>query len=130
MYRVLLLGAGKIGSAIAQFLSGTGDYDVCVADADEASLRRLKQSANVSTVQLSASDLTSLRQAMSDRQAVISALSFLAGLAAHCGNPRADPFKSDRPIRVARLYANDRPMPLVSAGNSIFEPRSARRNAA
>jgi saccharopine dehydrogenase-like NADP-dependent oxidoreductase len=76
MYRVLLLGAGKIGSAIAQFLSGTGDYDVRVGDADRASLMRVKQSVGVSTLHLSASDPVALREAMKDRQAVVSALSF------------------------------------------------------
>ena len=28
MYRVLLLGAGKIGAAIAKFLTASGEYDV------------------------------------------------------------------------------------------------------
>src|SRR5579864_3335778 len=76
MYRVLLLGAGKIGSAIAQFLSNTGDYDVLVGDADEPSLRRIEEIADVKTVQLSAADATVLRSAMKGRQAVVSALSF------------------------------------------------------
>jgi saccharopine dehydrogenase-like NADP-dependent oxidoreductase len=76
MYRILLLGAGKIGSAIAQFLSNTGDYDVLVADADEGSLKRVCEIADVKTIQLSASDSTSLRAAMKGRQAVASALSF------------------------------------------------------
>ena len=52
MYRILLLGAGKIGSAIAQFLSNTGDYDVLVGDADEASLKRVTEIADVKTVLL------------------------------------------------------------------------------
>lgn len=76
MYRILLLGAGKIGSAIAQFLSNTGDYDVLVADADELSLRRVEETADVRTVRLSASDPAALREAMQGRQAVVSALSF------------------------------------------------------
>jgi saccharopine dehydrogenase-like NADP-dependent oxidoreductase len=76
MYRILLLGAGKIGSAIAQFLSNTGDYDVLVADADEGSLERVTEIADVKTLQLSASDSTSLKSAMKGRQAVASALSF------------------------------------------------------
>ena len=76
MYRVLLLGAGKIGSAIAHFLSSTGDYDVLVGDADEPSLRRIEEIADVKTVQLSAADPTALRSAMKGRQAVVSALSF------------------------------------------------------
>ena len=76
MYRILLLGAGKIGSAIAQFLSNTGDYDVLVGDADEQSLARIEQIADVKTVQLSAADSSALRSAMKGRQAVVSALSF------------------------------------------------------
>lgn len=76
MHRVLLLGAGKIGSAIAQFLSGTGEYDVLVGDADQPSLLRLERSANVRTQQFSASDPDALRHALRGRDAVISALSF------------------------------------------------------
>ena len=76
MYRILLLGAGKIGSAIAQFLSNTGEYDVLVGDADELSLRRVEETADVRTVRLSAGDPAALRDAMQGRQAVVSALSF------------------------------------------------------
>jgi saccharopine dehydrogenase-like NADP-dependent oxidoreductase len=76
MHRVLLLGAGKIGSAIAQFLSNTGEYDVLVGDADEASLARIERAANVSTVQLSAGDSEALHRALLGRDAVVSALSF------------------------------------------------------
>jgi len=90
MHRVLLLGAGKIGSAIAQYLSTTGDYDVLVADADEAALDRVKQIANVSVSQLSADDPVALREAMRGREAVVSALSFalnpvVAGAALEAG---------------------------------------------
>jgi saccharopine dehydrogenase-like NADP-dependent oxidoreductase len=76
MYRILLLGAGKIGSAIAQFLSNSADYDVLVADADEASLKRVEASADVTTIRLSASDPSSVKEALHGRQAVVSALSF------------------------------------------------------
>jgi saccharopine dehydrogenase-like NADP-dependent oxidoreductase len=41
MKRVMVVGGGKIGVAIAQFLSSTGDYRVTVADRDTASLDRL-----------------------------------------------------------------------------------------
>src|SRR5438552_362852 len=76
MNRVLLLGAGKIGGAIARFLTSCGDYDVLVADADSAALKRLAESARISTVTMTVSDTESLRKAMSGRQAVLSALSF------------------------------------------------------
>jgi saccharopine dehydrogenase-like NADP-dependent oxidoreductase len=76
MNRILLLGAGKIGSAIAQFLSASGDYHVLVADADDASLQRLGDRKNLSIARLNARDPAALRDAMSGRGAVVSALSF------------------------------------------------------
>ncbi len=76
MNRILLLGAGKIGGAIAQFLTHAGDYDVLVGDTDSSALARLAAMARVSTVTLSAGDTAGLRSAMSGRSAVISALSF------------------------------------------------------
>jgi len=41
MKKVMLVGGGKIGVAIAQFLSGTGDYQVTVIDRDADSLARM-----------------------------------------------------------------------------------------
>jgi saccharopine dehydrogenase-like NADP-dependent oxidoreductase len=45
MKHVMVVGGGKIGVAIAQFLSGTGDYRITVADKDAASLERLPSRA-------------------------------------------------------------------------------------
>ncbi|MGC9954037.1 MAG: saccharopine dehydrogenase C-terminal domain-containing protein [Rhizomicrobium sp.] len=41
MKNVMLVGSGKIGVAIAQFLSETGDYNLTVVDRDPASLSRM-----------------------------------------------------------------------------------------
>jgi saccharopine dehydrogenase-like NADP-dependent oxidoreductase len=41
MKKVMLVGGGKIGVAIAQFLSESGDYAVTVVDRDPASLERM-----------------------------------------------------------------------------------------
>jgi len=41
MKNVMLVGGGKIGVAIAQFLSASGDYRVTVVDRDTASLERM-----------------------------------------------------------------------------------------
>jgi len=76
MNHVLLLGAGKIGGAIARFLANTGDYDVLLADADHASLARVGKTPGIRTVVLSAADGDALRKAMEGRSAVISALSY------------------------------------------------------
>jgi saccharopine dehydrogenase-like NADP-dependent oxidoreductase len=41
MKKVMLVGGGKIGVAITEFLSSTGDYKLTVADRDAASLQRM-----------------------------------------------------------------------------------------
>ncbi|MDB5293245.1 MAG: putative dehydrogenase [Phycisphaerales bacterium] len=76
MHRVLLLGAGKIGGAVARFLASAGDYDVLVGDPDPAALQRLAAATGVDTVNMSASDTAALRRAMAGRRAVASACSF------------------------------------------------------
>ena len=43
MKNVMLVGGGKIGVAIAEFLSGTGDYRLTVVDRDPASLSRMPE---------------------------------------------------------------------------------------
>jgi saccharopine dehydrogenase-like NADP-dependent oxidoreductase len=45
MRKVIVLGAGKIGSTIADLLGGSGDYQVVVADHSQAALQRLDASA-------------------------------------------------------------------------------------
>ncbi len=76
MHNVLLLGAGKIGTAIAKFLSQTGDYDIVVGDVDEASLRRVDRTPRVQTIKLDSSRQAEIELAMRDRQSVLSALNF------------------------------------------------------
>ncbi len=76
MHRVLLLGAGKIGRMIARFLVDTGDYQVIVADADAAALKRIAEAVAVDTNEVDASDVKQLATAMKDCDSVISALSF------------------------------------------------------
>jgi len=76
MRRVLLLGAGKIGRMIARFLVDSGDYDLCVADVSPAALERLQQRVGVDTLALDAGDPQALVQAMSSRDAAVSALSY------------------------------------------------------
>jgi len=44
---VLLVGGGKIGVAITEFLAQSGDYKVTVADRDPASLGRMPAADNV-----------------------------------------------------------------------------------
>jgi saccharopine dehydrogenase-like NADP-dependent oxidoreductase len=76
MYKVLLLGAGKIGSTVARFLAGSGDYEVLIGDVDEQALKRVRKVPRVKAVKLDSADPKQLAAAMKGRQAVASALSY------------------------------------------------------
>lgn len=71
--QVLLLGAGKIGTGIAEFLATTGDYEVSIADRDSSNLDRLSPEPGIRTLQLDASDESALTAAVSGKFAVINA---------------------------------------------------------
>lgn len=90
MHKVLLLGAGKIGNAVAKFLSESGDYDVLVGDINEESLHRVHEGSGAKTLKLDSSNAKELSKAMKGRNSVLSALSFslnpgVAKAALHAG---------------------------------------------
>jgi saccharopine dehydrogenase-like NADP-dependent oxidoreductase len=77
MHPVLVLGAGKIGRTIACLLAATEDYEVTVAEKDEAALRPLRQRApRVRTLTLDATDAAALSSAMTGHASVVSALAY------------------------------------------------------
>lgn len=75
MHKVLLLGAGKIGIAIAKFLADTGDYHVRVADQDAAALGRIS-GKHLETVRINVGDRDALLSALRDRQSALSAVTY------------------------------------------------------
>jgi saccharopine dehydrogenase-like NADP-dependent oxidoreductase len=81
MRRVLLLGAGKIGRAIARMLAGCGDYLVTVGDIDARALARLDGIEGIIPRRLDVADQGALVGAMVGQQAVVSACSFTANAA-------------------------------------------------
>src|SRR5437764_8181452 len=76
MHSILLLGAGKIGGAIAKLLSASGDYDVLVGDANQDALDRIAHWAKVRTARIDAAKPGSVAKHLRDRTAVISACSY------------------------------------------------------
>lgn len=76
MYPVLLVGAGKIGSAVAKFLADTNEYDVTVIDVDQKSLDRVAADAKVETAVVDVMDPKQLATVMKGCKAVLSAVSF------------------------------------------------------
>ena len=61
MIPVLVLGAGKIGGAIAKLLSSSGDYDVLVGDVDELALKRVANPTKVKTAKVDVSSGPAIR---------------------------------------------------------------------
>ena len=75
MKSVALVGGGKIGTAIAELLGGTGDYQVTVFDRDEASLERMPQ-RNVETRIVEVGDARDFARALDGQDVVLSATPF------------------------------------------------------
>jgi saccharopine dehydrogenase-like NADP-dependent oxidoreductase len=73
MKNILVVGAGHIGTMIAELLVGSGDYRVTVLDPSRESLLAVVKKPNLDTLLLSATDRAGLLAAMRDRFAVISA---------------------------------------------------------
>lgn len=75
MHRVVVLGAGKIGVAIASLLAGSGDYLVTLADCDGDALTRRKPDG-VRAAVVDVSDPLALRSLLSGNQSVAVALPY------------------------------------------------------
>lgn len=72
---IALLGAGHIGSAIAQRLAGSGDYRVTVIDREDSALQHI-DSANVSTRIANSADPAALAPLLREADIVINALPY------------------------------------------------------
>jgi saccharopine dehydrogenase-like NADP-dependent oxidoreductase len=75
MHSILVIGAGKIGSTIADMLHDSGDYVVTVADNSAAALKAVG-TPGVKTVQLDFADAVALQAALKGHYAVLSAAPF------------------------------------------------------
>ncbi len=84
MKKILLIGAGKIGSTIAAMLDAAKDFSITVADASPAALAAIKTGPRVQVKTLDITDTAALSAALKGQFAVMSALPFhlTAGIAA------------------------------------------------
>jgi saccharopine dehydrogenase-like NADP-dependent oxidoreductase len=73
MKEIVVVGAGKIGSTIADMLASTGDYHVTVADKSADQLQRLEVGANVVRAQVDVEDKAAMEKLLKGRFAVLSA---------------------------------------------------------
>lgn len=78
---ILILGAGKVGAAIADMLASSGDYRVTLSDVDEVTLARLDAGSGIGTPGIATSvidvaDRAALAAGMSRHDSVLSALPY------------------------------------------------------
>jgi len=72
MKKVILVGGGKIGIAIAELLGGTGDYQLTIVDRDATSLARMPK-ANVTTKVVELKNADSFAKEIEGHDIVLSA---------------------------------------------------------
>lgn len=73
MKNIVIIGAGKIGSMIAELLLHSGDYAVTVIDRAQAQLDRLDPALAAKRIAVDISDSAKLREVLKGQYAVLSA---------------------------------------------------------
>jgi saccharopine dehydrogenase-like NADP-dependent oxidoreductase len=78
MKDIVIVGAGKIGSMIAEFLGSSGDYAVTVIDRSPQQLERLETSVAIKKTAMDITQGDALRKLLSGKFAVLSAAPYHA----------------------------------------------------
>jgi len=117
--KILVLGAGKIGSAVATILQESGDFDVQIADVHKQILSS-EQYSDLKPFVLDVSDDMALRAALEGRDGVVSTLPYfldiqVAEAAADTGVNYFDPTED---VQTARKIRS-----LAEGVNSVFIPQ-------
>lgn len=83
MKQIVIVGAGKIGGAVARMLAATKDYQVTLSDANDAQLAGFNSLGGITTSLIDIKDHASLVSLLTGKFAVLSAAPFhLTGLVA------------------------------------------------
>src|SRR6202162_4029728 len=72
MKDIVIVGAGKIGSMIAELLRGSGDYSVTVVDRSQRQLDRLETAAPIAKIAADITQSDTLRKILNGQFAVLS----------------------------------------------------------
>jgi saccharopine dehydrogenase-like NADP-dependent oxidoreductase len=78
MKDIVIVGAGKIGSMIAELLAGSGDYAVTVVDRSQQQLGRLETTATVKKITADITNGDALQKILTGKFAVLSAAPYHA----------------------------------------------------
>lgn len=120
MKQIVVVGAGKIGSTIADMLAETGDYKVTVVDRSQAALDALEVGGNVETKQVEIAEAGALDAVLAGKFAVMSAAPFhlttrIAEAAAKAGVHYLDLTEDVASTRIVKE--------LAAKANSAFIPQ-------
>ncbi|MEB3342765.1 saccharopine dehydrogenase C-terminal domain-containing protein [Okeania sp.] len=122
MHNVTILGAGKIGSAIAKLLHYSEDYTILVGDREPQALENLTASWPVNTFVIDVTDETALTKKLEGQDCVVSACSYevnpiIARAAAQAGVSYFDLTEDVETTNAVRSIAE------TTSNNSIFVPQ-------
>jgi len=78
MQNIVIVGAGKIGSMIAELLAGSGEYAVAVVDRSQQQLDRLETAASITKIAADITQGDTLRKILDGQFAVLSAAPYHA----------------------------------------------------
>ncbi|HEV7416202.1 MAG TPA: saccharopine dehydrogenase NADP-binding domain-containing protein, partial [Tianweitania sediminis] len=76
MKKIVVVGAGNIGSTITSMLANAGDYEITVCDRDASRFETIEQHGAISTQVVDITDAQALGTLLSGRFAVLSAAPF------------------------------------------------------
>jgi len=112
--KLILLGAGKIGDAILNLLSHTGDYEITVADRDPLRLKYVEQAGfpRVKTAQADLSDKNAVTELIRGHQVTLSACPYfltpvIAGAAKAAGSHYFDLTEDVESTRIVKQLAEN-----------------------
>ncbi|MFW6358684.1 MAG: saccharopine dehydrogenase family protein [Chroococcales cyanobacterium] len=80
MYKITILGSGKIGTAIAKLLYHSGDYEVQVCDSNKTALEELSKAIPIETETLDVTNENDLIQSLKGQDAVVSACPYFVNV--------------------------------------------------
>lgn len=122
MKKIMVLGAGKIGTSIAKLLAKSGDYQVTLADINQQALQRLDASFAVLTRTIDVSNVSVLITELTPFDAVVSACSYLLnkGIAEAALQAGISYFDLTEDVSTTEFV---RTLALKSAPNQIFLPQ-------
>jgi saccharopine dehydrogenase-like NADP-dependent oxidoreductase len=115
---ILIVGAGKIGSVVADLLAASGDYRVTVADRSAAALQGLGEASAIRRSRLDVADPEALERAVAACDAVVSAAPYhatvaIAEAARRRGAHYLDLTEDVAATRVVKALAKDAPSAFI-----------------